>query len=91
MISPPRDNSFRQVQIEETMSPPPVQKEFSFKDFIEKHIEKGSINECVINLCIISFGVGLLALPQKVQYVTLLFTPILIIVFAMVNYWTFTV
>ena len=86
------DNTFRRVAIEETVvTPPPVQKDFSLKEFIQKHIEKGSINECVINLCIISFGVGLLALPQKVQYVSLTFAPILIIICAVINYWTFTV
>ena len=57
----------------------------------QRYIEKGSITECVINLCIISFGIGLLALPQKVNYVTLLMTPILIIVCGIINFWTFTV
>ena len=54
-------------------------------------IEKGSINESVINLCIISFGIGLLALPQKVNYVTLLMIPFLIIICGAINYWTFVV
>ena len=54
-------------------------------------VEKGSISESVINICIISYGIGLLALPQRVNYVTLVMTPILIIFFGLVNYWTFTV
>ena len=91
MNSSTNDNTFCQVAIEETVTPPLVQKEFSIKGFIQKNIEKGSINECVINLCIISFGVGLLALPQNVQYVSLTFAPILIIICAIINYWTFTV
>ena len=41
-------------------------------------VEKGSISESVINICIISYGIGLLALPQRVNYVTLVMTPILI-------------
>ena len=57
----------------------------------QKYIEKGSITECVINLCIISFGIGLLALPQKVNYVTLIMAPILIIICGIINFWTFTV
>ena len=61
------------------------------ENLCQKYIEKGSVTECVINLCIISFGIGLLALPQKVNYVTLLMTPILIIVCGIINYWTFTV
>ena len=85
------DNTFRQVTIEEIVTHPAIRKDFSFKQFIQKYIEKGSINECVINLCIMSFGVGLLALPQKVQYVSLTFAPILIIICAVINYWTFTV
>ena len=91
MNSSTNDNTFRQVAIEETVNAPLFQKEFCIKGFIQKYIEKGSINECVINLCIISFGVGLLALPQKVQYVSLTFAPILIIICAIINYWTFTV
>ena len=60
--------------------------------FLQKYkIEKGSIMESVINLCIISFGIGLLALPQKVNYVTLVMTPIMIIICGIINYWTFTV
>ena len=61
------------------------------ENLCQKYIEKGSVTECVINLCIISFGIGLLALPQKVNYVTLLMTPILIIVCGIINNWTFTV
>ena len=89
MISPSRNSTFRQVQIEDNLILPPNYS--GIVDYLKKHIEKGSINECVINLCIISVGVGLLALPQKVQYVTLVFTPILIIICAIINYWTFTV
>lgn len=79
---------FQQVQIKDSIT---LAKESSSQNCFQKYIDKGSINECVINLCIISVGIGLLALPQKVQYVTLVFTPILIIFFAIINYWTFTV
>ena len=89
MISPTRDSSFRQVKIEDNLTLAPAYN--GLIDFVKRHIEKGSINECVINLCIISVGVGLLALPQKVQYVSLTFAPILIIICAVINYWTFTV
>ena len=79
---------FQQVQIKDSIT---LAKESASQNCFQKYIDKGSINECVINLCIISVGIGLLALPQKVQYVTLVFTPILIIFFALINYWTFTV
>lgn len=80
---------FQRVRIIDTTIA--TSKKFSFLKIFQKYIEKGSINECVINLCIISFGVGLLALPQKVQYLTLVFTPIIIIICAAINYWTFIV
>ena len=89
MNSPTIDPSFQQVEIEDTMTA--IQKDSAPLNFFKKYIEKGSINECVINLCIISFGVGLLAIPQKVQYVTLVFTPIMIVICAAINYWTFAV
>ena len=78
------EQTFQQVKIVESGR----EKE---ENLCQKYIEKGSITECVINLCIISFGIGLLALPQKVNYVTLIMTPILIVLCGIVNYWTFTV
>ena len=78
------EQTFQQVKILESGK----EKE---ENMCQKYIEKGSITECVINLCIISFGIGLLALPQKVNFVTLIMTPILIIICGIVNYWTFTV
>jgi amino acid permease len=89
MYSEVNDTQFHQVEIKETFTS--FRKKYSIINFFQKYIEKGSINEGVINLCIISFGVGLLALPQKVQYLTLFFTPIMIIIFAIINYWTFSV
>lgn len=79
-----QEQTFQKVQILESMK----EKE---ENFCQKYIEKGSVTECVINLCIISFGIGLLALPQKVNYVTLIMTPILIVICGIINYWTFTV
>ena len=76
--------TFKQVKIFESGK----EKEESF---CQRYIEKGSVTECVINLCIISFGIGLLALPQKVNYVTLVMTPILIVICGIINYWTFSV
>ena len=66
------EQTFQQVKIVESGK----EKE---DNICQKYIEKGSITECVINLCIISFGIGLLALPQKVNCVTLVMAPILII------------
>ena len=54
-------------------------------------IEQGSLIECIFNLSIFSLGVGLLALPQKVGYMSLFMTPILIITGGAINYWTLTI
>ena len=54
-------------------------------------IEQGSLIECIFNLSIFSLGVGLLALPQKVGYLSLFMTPALIITGGLVNYWTLTI
>ena len=78
------EQDFQQVKIRRN-------EEKKESSFCKNYIEKGSISECVINLCIISIGIGLLALPQKVNYITLILTPILIIICGIINYWTFTV
>ena len=62
MNSPTRDTTFRQVVIEDNLTT--YTKDSSPFNFFKKYIEKGSINECVINLCIISVGVVLLALSD---------------------------
>ena len=80
------EQSFQKVDIVE--SGREKEKEESI---CQKYIEKGSITECVINLCIISFGIGLLALPQKVNFVTLGIIPFLIVICGIINYWTFMV
>ena len=80
------EQTFQQVKIAET-----GKEREERQTFCQKYIEKGSVTECVISLCIISFGIGLLALPQKVNYVTLIMIPILIIICGIINYWTFTV
>ena len=63
---------------------------FCWKKTLGK-IEQGSLIECIFNLSIFSLGVGLLALPQKVGYMSLFMTPILIITGGLVNYWTLTI
>jgi len=51
----------------------------------------GSLRGCVFNLCILSLGTGCLALPQKVGYMSMLATPIVIFVSGAINYWTLTI
>ena len=51
----------------------------------------GSMRGCIFNLCILSLGTGCLALPQKVGYMSMMATPIVIFVAGAINYWTLTI
>ena len=51
----------------------------------------GSMRGCIFNLCILSLGTGSLALPQKIGYMSLLASPIVIFVSGAINYWTLTI
>ena len=51
----------------------------------------GSMRGCIFNLCILSLGTGCLALPQKVGYMSMFATPIVIFVSGAINYWTLTI
>ena len=61
------------------------------KNFIQKlfgKISSGSLTSSIFSLCILSLGTGSLALPQKIGYMSLFFSPIIIILSGLVNYWT---
>jgi hypothetical protein len=51
----------------------------------------GSMRGCIFNLCILSLGTGCLALPQKMGYMSLVASPIVIFVSGAINYWTLTI
>ena len=51
----------------------------------------GSLRGSVFNLCILSLGTGCLSLPQKVGYMSMVATPIVIFVSGAINYWTLTI
>ena len=51
----------------------------------------GSMRGCIFNLCILSLGTGCLALPQKIGYMSILASPIVIFVSGAINYWTLTI
>ena len=93
MDSQIRDKEFRKVQIESNIPSFPQESTIisTIIDFIKQNIEKGSLNECLFNICIISLGIGLLELPSKVQYLTFVLTPIFISIYGVINHWTFTV
>jgi len=54
-------------------------------------VGSGSLTSSVFNLCILSLGTGCLALPQKIGYMSLFFSPIIIILSGLLNYWSLTV
>ena len=64
------------------------------KKFVNKLLGKmssGSLTSSIFSLCILSLGTGSLALPQKIGYMSLFFSPIIIILSGLVNYWSLSV
>ena len=59
--------------------------------YIQDTIKQGSLIEGIFNLSIFTLGIGLLALPQKVKYMSLFMTPVIIISGGVINYWTLTI
>ena len=62
-----------------------------FNDIPDEHLEKrsclkrtfgkmnpGSLRGSIFNLCILSLGTGLLAIPQKIGYMSIVLSPIII-------------
>ena len=89
------DKAYRKVEIldnnsEEINEDKDIDGNTCWKKTLGK-IKPGSLIEGIFNLSIISLGVGLLALPQKVKYMSLFMTPILIITGGVINYWTLTI
>ena len=59
--------------------------------YCQETIKQGSELEGIFNLSIFTLGIGLLALPQKVKYMSLFMTPMIIISGGVINYWTLTI
>ena len=86
------------VEISSSKTTPQIKDE-PFKSFIKSNIiskflsnfSSGSLTSSVFNLCILSLGTGSLALPQKIGYMSLLFSPVIIILSGLVNYWSLNV
>ena len=51
----------------------------------------GSLRGSIFNLCILSLGTGLLAIPQKVGYMSVILAPIIISLAGLANYWSLKV
>ena len=48
----------------------------------------GSLRSSIFNLCILSLGTGLLAIPQKIGYMSIILSPIIIIFSGFANLWS---
>ena len=48
----------------------------------------GSLRGSIFNLCILSLGTGLLAIPQKIGYMSMVLSPIIIILSGLANLWS---
>ena len=51
----------------------------------------GSLRSSIFNLCILSLGTGLLAIPQKIGYMSIILSPIIIILSGIANLWSLTI
>ena len=58
---------------------------------LSSKFSSGSLISSIFNLCILSLGTGSLSLPQKIGYMSLFFSPIIIILSGTVNYWSLNV
>ena len=79
------DQTFQKVNIYDNF------KEEKIGFFQKIKVEKGSIAESVINICIICYAIGLLALPTKGKWCYFGNDTYFNYFFGIVNYWTFTV
>ena len=51
----------------------------------------GSLRGSIFNLCILSLGTGLLAIPQKIGYMSIILSPIIIILSGLANFWSLNI
>ena len=51
----------------------------------------GSLRGSIFNLCILSLGTGLLAIPQKIGYMSMVLSPIIIILSGLANFWSLVI
>ena len=67
-----------------------VEKRSWFKRTFGK-MNPGSLRGSIFNLCILSLGTGLLAIPQKIGYMSLILSPFIIILSGIANYWSLNI
>ena len=70
---------------------PSKNKSNNFLHKILGKVNSGSLTSSIFSLCILSLGTGSLALPQKIGYMSLFFSPIIIFLSGLINYWSLTV
>ena len=67
-----------------------IEKRSCFKRTFGK-MNPGSLRGSIFNLCILSLGTGLLAIPQKIGYMSIVLSPIIIILSGFANYWSLNI
>ena len=70
---------------------PSKNKSNNFLHKILGKVNSGSLTSSIFSLCILSLGTSSLALPQKIGYMSLFFSPIIIFLSGLINYWSLTV
>ena len=76
----------------------------TFGDIEEEYVEQrswvkrtcgkmnpGSLRGSIFNLCILSLGTGLLAIPQKIGYMSIILSPVIIILSGIANFWSLNI
>ena len=69
-------------------------EEIDTRTFCQKTFGKmgpGSLRGCIFNLCILSLGTGCLALPQKIGYMSIFWSPVVVIISGIINHWTLNI
>jgi amino acid permease len=70
------------------------EEEIEKRSFLKRTFGKmnpGSLRGSIFNLCILSLGTGLLAIPQKIGYMSIVLSPIIIILSGLANYWSLNI
>ena len=78
----PETSFTENIEIIETKEKRPFHKRVFGK------MDPGSLRGSIFNLCILSLGTGLLAIPQKFGYMGLIISPIVIILCGFANRWS---
>ena len=81
----PNKSIIIEIEKNENKNVPLNKENISYFKKILSHFKEGTMVNSVFNMSIISLGTGVLAIPIKVQYMSLVFTPIYVILAGIAN------